>query len=153
AGYLPDERAQVFVVAADGGTPRQLATGPFDHDGPLAWTPDGKAILLGANRHPDAETDPLDTEIHELRVADGTLRALTSRHGPDGSPDVSHDGKRIAWTGFDDKYQGYQVARLSVMDMSGGAPRVVSAGLDRSVDAPRWSPDGREIVFQYDDEG
>ena len=50
------------------------------------------------------------------------MRALTSRHGPDGSPDVSRDGKRVAWTGFDDKYQGYQVARLSVMDVSGGAP-------------------------------
>ena len=153
AGYLPDERAQVFVVSAEGGTPRQLTTGSFDHDGPLAWTPDGKLILLGANRRPDAEADPMDTEIHEVRVADGTMRALTSRHGPDGSPDVSRDGKRVAWTGFDDKYQGYQVARLSVMDVSGGAPRVVSGNLDRSVNAPHWSPDGNEIVVQYDDQG
>jgi acylaminoacyl-peptidase len=153
AGYLPDERAQVFVVAADGGTPRQITSGSFDHGGPLAWTPDGKYILLSANRRRDAESEPLDSEVHEVRVADGTIRALTSRHGPDASPDVSRDGKQIAWTGFDDKYQGYQVARLSVMNRAGGAPRVVSASLDRSVDGPRWSPDGREIVFQYDDEG
>jgi dipeptidyl aminopeptidase/acylaminoacyl peptidase len=153
AGYLPDERAQVFVVAADGGTPRQLTSGSFDHGGPLAWTPDGQSIVLSANRRKDAESEPLDSEVHEIRVADGTIRALTSRHGPDASPDVSRDGKQIAWTGFDDKYQGYQVARLSVMNRAGGTPRVVSAGFDRSVDGPRWSPDGREIVFQYDDEG
>jgi acylaminoacyl-peptidase len=153
AGYLPDERAQVFVVAAEGGTPRQLTTGPFDHGGPLAWTPDGRFILFAANRRADAESEPLDTEVHEIRVEDGTLRALTRRHGPDGSADVSRDGKRIAWSGFDDRYQGYQVARLSVMDRSGGEARVVSGSLDRSIDGLRWSPDGKEIVVQYDDEG
>jgi len=153
AGYLPDERAHVFVVAADGGTPRQLTSGSFDHGGPLAWTPDGKFILLSANRRKDAESEPLDSEVHEVKVADGSIRALTSRHGPDGSPDVSRDGKLVAWTGFDDKYQGYQVTRLSVMDRNGGAPRVVSGSFDRSVDGPRFSPDGKEIVFQYDDEG
>jgi dipeptidyl aminopeptidase/acylaminoacyl peptidase len=153
AGYLPDERAQVFVVAAEGGTPRQLTSGSFDHGGPLAWTPDGRFILLGANRRPDAESEPLDTEVQEIRVEDGTVRALTKRRGPDGSPDVARDGKTIAWTGFDDRYQGYQVSRLSAGDRSGGPPKVVSAGLDRSIDALRWAPDGREIVVQYDDEG
>jgi acylaminoacyl-peptidase len=39
------------------------------------------------------------------------------------------------------------------MDRSGGAPRVVSGSLDRTVESPRWSPDGREIVCQYEDEG
>ena len=152
AGYLPDERAQVFVVPADGGTPRQLTSGPYDHEGPLAWAPDGKFILLGANRRPDAEHEPLDSEVHEIRVEDGAIRALTDRKGPDGSPAVSRDG-RIAWTGFDDKYQGYQVVRLSVMERSGTQPRVVSGGFDRSIDSPRWSPDGKEIVVQFDEEG
>src|SRR5262245_28371297 len=96
AGYLPDERAQVFVVAADGGAPRQLTTGSFDHGGPLAWTPDAKSILLSANRRADAEKEPLDSEVYEIRVADGTMRALTSRHGPDGAADLSRDGKLVA---------------------------------------------------------
>ena len=153
AGYVPDERAQVFVVSAEGGTPRQLTTGPYDHAGPLAWTPDGGSILIGANRRADAEREPLDSEIHEIRVADGTLRALTTRRGPDYSPAVSPDGKRVAWTGFDDRYQGYQVTRLSVMDRNGGGTRVVSEALDRSVETPRWTADGKEVVFAYDDEG
>src|SRR5205814_4295538 len=89
AGYRPDERARGFVVAADGGTRRQLTSGSFDHGGPLAWTRDGKFILLSANRRKVAESEPLDSEVHEVKVADGSIRALTSRHGPDGSPAVA----------------------------------------------------------------
>src|SRR5690606_38383959 len=49
AGYLEDGHTHVFVVPADGGTPRQLTTGPHDHGAP-AWTPDGAALIVAANR-------------------------------------------------------------------------------------------------------
>jgi acylaminoacyl-peptidase len=83
-GYLKEGYHHVFVLPADGGTPRQLTKGPHEHRGPLAWTPDGKALLVTANRHPQGEHDPLNTEIYEVAVADGTLKALTNRQGPDG---------------------------------------------------------------------
>ena len=35
--------------------PRQLTSGPWDHGGPLSWTPDSRAIVFSANRHADAE--------------------------------------------------------------------------------------------------
>ena len=152
-GYLPDTRRQVFVVSALGGTPRQLTTGSFDHDGRLAWTPDGRHLLVSANRHPDGEYDPVNSEVHEIRVADGTLRTLTSRQGPDHSPVVSPDGRQVAYLGFDDGRQGYEVTRLHVMDRDGGEPRVVSAALDRSPEQPAWAPSGRELVVQYEDTG
>jgi acylaminoacyl-peptidase len=158
-GYLKAERSQVFVVTAEGGTPRQLTTGEFDHDGPLSWTPDGKYLLLSANRHDDAEYEPLNSEIHELSVDDGSLRALTSRKGPDRSPAISPDGRRIAYVGFDDTYQGYEPARLSVMERSGGAPRTVTAALDRDIVADvrhapvQWTDDSRSLVVLYEDQG
>ena len=46
AGYLKDGYSQLFVVPADGGAPRQLTSGPFDHRGRIAWSPDGASILL-----------------------------------------------------------------------------------------------------------
>jgi len=152
-GYLADTRQQVFVVAALGGTPRQLTTGSFDHDGPLAWTPDGRFLLVSANRHPDGEYDPANSEVHEIRVADGALRALTTRQGPDHSPAVSPDGKRVAYLGFDDQRHGYENTRLHVMDRDGGNAQVVSAALDRSVEQPTWAPSGREMIVHYEDEG
>lgn len=152
-GYLADTHAQVFVVPALGGTPRPLTTGAFDHDGPLAWTPDGQYLLVSANRHPEGEYDPANSEVHEIRVADGTLRTLTTRQGPDRSPVVSPDGRRIAYLGYDDQQHGYENTRLQVMERDGSGASVLSAALDRSVDHPAWAPSGREIVVDYADEG
>src|SRR5262249_62028285 len=95
-----------------------------------------------ANRRPDHEYEPLDSEIHEFSVADGSVRTLTDRRGPDGSPAVSPDGKLIAYTGFDDKYQGYQVTRLYVMNRDGSGSRLISGSFDRAVNSPPWAPDG-----------
>jgi len=152
-GYLPDGHSQLFVIPAEGGAPRQLTDGPFDHGGRIAWTPDGAHVLVSANRHPDGEYDPQNTEIYDVTLADGAIRALTQRRGPDGSPAVSPDGRKVAYTGFDDAYQSYQPTRLYVMDRDGGAPRCITDGFDRDVETPAWTSDGRGLVVRYDDEG
>jgi len=81
-GLLKDTRNHVFVVPRDGGTPRQLTEGPFDHDGPLAWTPDGQHLLIAAEPARRRRVRSANSELHAIRVADGTLRTLTSRKGP-----------------------------------------------------------------------
>ena len=59
----------------------------------------------------------------------------------------------IAYQGFDDRYQGYQVTRLYVMNRDGGGPRVLTAQLDRDVAHPLWARDGSGIFFLYDERG
>lgn len=153
AGYLPDAYSQVFVVDASGGAARQLTHGNFEHQGNLDFTPDGTHLLLTANRRPDAEYEPVDTEIFSIDLHDGSLHALTDRRGPDYSAVISPDGHRMAWLGFDDHHQFYQVTRLYVADLDGRNARVVSASLDRDVVNPRWGADSRHLYFQYDDQG
>ena len=99
-GYLKPGFDHLFVVPATGGAPRQLTYGAFHHDGPLSWTPDGSRILFAANRSPDWERDARDSEIYEIDVASGGLKALTSRNGPDAAPRVSPDGRLIAYVGY-----------------------------------------------------
>ena len=152
-GYLPEGHTQVFVVSVEGGTPRQVTRGPYDHGGTPVWTPDGESLLLSANRREDAALEPNDSEIYEVSVENGSVTALTDRRGPDGSPAISPDGSRIAYTGYDDRYQGYQVTKLYVMNRDGSGRRVVAGGFDRSLGDPTWSPEGQGIYVQYDDSG
>ena len=151
-GYLPDAYAQVFVVPADGGSPRQLTTGDFDHEG-IAWTADGREILISANRHDNADVEPNDSEVYAIDVATASIRALTKRFGPDQQPAASPDGKYIAYTGYDDRYQGYQRQRLYVLRLDNGEVRELATELDRDAATPTWGRDSRRIYFAYDDQG
>ncbi len=146
-GYLKPGFSHLFVIPADGGTPRRISSGPYNHDkvfedDPPVWTPDGRHLLVSTIRKENADDQPLDTEIYEFAVEDGAVRALTDRRGPDNNPAVSPDGKKIAYLGFDDAYQGYQITRLYAMDRDGRGVKVLTKDLDRSVAAPAWSPDG-----------
>jgi acylaminoacyl-peptidase len=153
AGYLKEGYTHIFVVPSQGGVPRQLTSGPWNHGGPLSWMPNSRSIVFSANRHPDAEDEPLNSEVYRVTVADGEVTQLTQRLGPDGSPAVSPNGQAIAYLGFDDRYQGYQVTRLYVMDADGGNARVLTDGWDRSMGSPVWAADGRSIFVSFEDEG
>jgi acylaminoacyl-peptidase len=152
AGYLRKGHRHIFLLPALGGTPRQLTDGPFD-DGAPRWAPDGRALLFSANRVEGGEYDPNESEIYEVTVPGGAIRALTHHKGPDGSPVISPDGKLIAHTGFDDRDQGYQVTHLYVMNRDGSGSRMLAGTLDRDVMDPLWSRDGQGLFFQYDDNG
>jgi dipeptidyl aminopeptidase/acylaminoacyl peptidase len=152
-GYLETGYQHVFIVSAEGGTPRQLTDGEFNDNGPLSFTPDGKHIVFSANRRPDWERDPQENDVFTVDVTTQSLTQLTTRDGPDNSPVVSPDGKKIAYVGFDDRLQGYQVTHLYVMDIDGRNPREVTRSFDRDVGAPVWSANSQRVYFSYDDKG
>ncbi len=152
-GFLPAGYHQLFVVRALGGTPRQLTHDPFHHRGTPSWTPDGKTLILSANRSKDWQYDGMATEIYALDVESGSLETLTQRKGPDTDPQVSPDGRSIAYLGFDDTLQGYQVTGLYVMDRDGSNPHPLAAALDRDIENPQWSSDSKGLFVQFDDLG
>ncbi len=152
-GYLENGYSHVFVVSAEGGTPRQVTDGNFHHNGPLSFSPDGKRVVFSANRADDWELDPIESEVYSVDLQTLKLQQLTSRDGPDNSPVVSPDGKRIAYLGFDDKLQGYQVTHLYVADIDGQNSRVVTASFDRDIENPKWGADNRSLYFAFDERG
>ena len=153
SGYTEDGHTHLFTLPASGGTPRQITSGPYDYGGTPQWTPDGTTLLLSANRHEDRTLDPLNSEVLAIDVETGDVTTLTSREGPDGDPALSPDGSTIAYTGFDDREQGYQVTKLYLMNRDGSNPRVLTPNFDRDVQDPTWSADGDGLFFQYVDEG
>jgi dipeptidyl aminopeptidase/acylaminoacyl peptidase len=152
-GYLSEGYHHLFVIPAEGGSPRQLTSGPFDHRGTPSWTPDSRGLVFSSNRHDDADYHPLNSEIHDMTIESRSVRQLTNRYGPDSNPAVSPDGRSIAYLGFDDKLQGYQVTRLYVMNRDGSGSRVLTGSFDRDVSSPVWDAGGKRIYFRYDDQG
>jgi acylaminoacyl-peptidase len=160
-GYLKPGYSQIFIISADGGAPRQLTTGNFPH-GPSAgefggsyasWAPEGKSLIVSMNGTPNFEYEPLHTEVFEISAADGSIKQLTHRNGPNDSPAISRDGKFIAYTGFDDRYQGHQTSHLYICDRDGSNPRVLASALDRDISSPRWSADIKGLFVSYADRG
>jgi dipeptidyl aminopeptidase/acylaminoacyl peptidase len=158
-GYLRPGTTQIFVIAADGGAPRQVSKGDVSYGSAtggapqLVWSPDGTALIFSANLRADADYEPDDTEVCEMQVVDGAVKQLTHRHGPDNAPTLSSDGKWIAYTGYDEKFQGHQTTHLYVMGRDGSNPHSITPNLDRDVTVHRWAADGSGVYMQYDDQG
>jgi dipeptidyl aminopeptidase/acylaminoacyl peptidase len=151
-GFLPEGTFQIFVVPADGGTPRQVSSGEWDAGTPV-WMPDGRTILFSSGpRIPEAEYSWRESEIYALDVASGEMRQLTTRQGPDGDPTPSPDGRLIAYTGRDWSTDTWADNQLYLMDADGGNPRMI-ADIDRSPGNLRWAADGSGIYFTAQNEG
>src|SRR6478672_8437531 len=106
-GYLEDGNTHLFVVPADGGTPRQLTTGKWSvgagelrGGAAIDWTPDSKSIVFDGNRSPDADMQYETSQIYVADVATGAIRELVTKAGEWGKPVVSPDGRTVAFTGY-----------------------------------------------------
>jgi acylaminoacyl-peptidase len=142
-GFLADGYSQLFVVPAEGGSPRQVTSGPYNHRGAPAWSPDGNSLLFSANRNDDWDREPRESEVYEVSLETGEIKQVTDRYGPDRSPAVSPDGKLIAYLGYDDEHMCAQITRLYVADRDGGNRRELLADLDRGIARPEWGGDGK----------
>ncbi|MEL6339907.1 MAG: S9 family peptidase [Myxococcota bacterium] len=151
-GYVDEGYSQLFVLPAEGGTPRQLTTGDYNHSSPT-WNQDGTTVFVSGNRDDDWRFDLLDSEIYAVTVLSGEVQALTDRAGPDAEPRVSPDGKRIAFVGFDDRKQGYQVFHAYVMDIDGSNVRELSGKFDRDIEDLQWTKNGDALIVYYNDRG
>lgn len=150
-GFTDDGWRHLFVVPAEGGTPRQLTNGEFDH-GEGRWTPDGKELVFSALRVAD-ELAWRESEIYAVDVATGAIRQLTTRKGPDNNPLPSPDGKLIAYTGDDWHQDTYRDQKIYVMGRDGTNPRVISGEFDRPSGSFIWAPDASGLYFVASDAG
>lgn len=162
-GFTEPGFVHLFLVPADGGTPRELTKGSwnvgarFDQlAGGVSWdfTPDGRTIVVeGLQDTTSADRNYRDSYVYSVDVATGAVKRLTPERGSWGGPVVSPDGKRIAFTGTPYGTYSYHAADVYVMGTDGSGMRNVSGDFDRDPDDLRWSPDGSTIYFAAEDRG
>jgi len=152
-GYLNDVKRHVHVFDVAAKRDLQITSDKFD-DGAPVWSPDGSLVAFSANRtdNPDAN-DNSDVYVVEPR-AGAQPRQLTTSPASDGSPVFSPDGKSIAYlAGGDPKDIWYATNNLAIVPAAGGAPKILTSGLDRNVSRPQFTPDGAGILFMVEEGG
>ncbi len=152
-GPVPKGHTHVFVIDATiGGTPRQITSGKFSHNG-YDWAADGKTIFVAGIRKPDAEYLRNDSEIYSIDLATLEVKPLTDRKGPDGNPTVSPDGKYIAYVGYDDRMYTNHVSSLYLMNADGSGKRVLADKLDSTPQNIGWWPTSNGLFFTVESKG
>ena len=152
-GFLPSGYQHIYVVPSEGGTPRQVTTGDFHHGGAITWSKDGLSLFISGDRNPDWQDRPRESDIYRVSVKTGETINITNRPGPDNAPQLSPDGKKIAYLRFDDKKLSSQNSDIYVMNSDGSKSLNLTQELDRPISQPKWDKKGRGIYFTYDDFG
>jgi len=158
AGYLGKQHRHLYLLDVESGKTTRLTTGDYDELLP-AWSPDGKSLAFVSKRRADADRDD-DWDVYVMEATAGAPpRQLTTFEGPDNNPDYesrpawSPDGRAIAYLqGGPPNLIYYGVQKLAVVSSAGGAPRILTAALDRNVASPVWSSDGSSITFLLEDD-
>jgi dipeptidyl aminopeptidase/acylaminoacyl peptidase len=158
------ERAsrQLFIIAADGGAPRQVTTGNWrlgetvvEYVDNVNWgfIPDGRTAIVEGFREGDGDRNDMDCYIYSVDLDSGAIRRLTTTTGGWREPAVSPDGKTIAYVGFVKNGDSYRVSDLYTMSADGSNATLRSAGFDREPQGLTWSPDSSTLYFTAEDHG
>lgn len=156
-GYLTQKPGRFYLYdiaarKAEAITPEGLEVGQ------PAWSPDGKSIAFMGKEGKAAER--YNTwNVYVVEASSGAKpRLLTKYDGVRssagrGRPDWSPDGSRLVYTQTSGaKLNAYNMNRLAVIGVTGGDPKVFAEKLDRAVSSPRFSRDGKSIVFLVTDD-
>jgi dipeptidyl aminopeptidase/acylaminoacyl peptidase len=145
-GVLDPAFTQIFVVPAEGGTARQLSSGNYHHRGSLSWGADSQHIYFSANRSDNWEYEPGESDVFAVDMS-GKFTQLTKAAGSESNPNVSPNGKYVAYSKRDDKKLAYRNTYLHVMEVSGKNDRNLSVDVDNSLSNFHWK-DNSGLYYQ-----
>jgi dipeptidyl aminopeptidase/acylaminoacyl peptidase len=152
-GYTEIGFNHIYVVPTIGGTARQVSSGDFHHGGVINWSKDSNNIIIDGDRHPDWQDRPLESDIYQININTGKITELVKRAGPDHTPKISPNSKKIAYLSFDDKKLSSQNNHLYVMDRDGSNTKNLTLSLGRGVSNVNWAKDSEGLYFTYSDHG
>ena len=152
SGYMREGFSHIFYISSDGGKPTQVTKEKYNHR-EFDWKSDSKGFVFSSNYNIDWQYDYRNSELYSINIDGSSLKTLTDRKGPDRGLAVSPDGKKIAYLGYNDKVQTYQITRLYIMNIDGGSKKEIKINLDRSISSLKWSSDNKGLYFMYDNEG
>jgi dipeptidyl aminopeptidase/acylaminoacyl peptidase len=154
------KRSHLFVIAVDGGEPKDLTPGdhdvpPFSLGDPTAFdfSPDSSEIVFARNTDKNEATST-NNDLFIVSVSGGEAKRLTGNNpGSDTTPRYSPDGKYIAYRS--QARNGYESDRFRLMlyDRKAGTTKELSTNFDRWVGELVWASDSQKIFIVAEDRG
>ncbi|HTU65812.1 MAG TPA: S9 family peptidase [Steroidobacteraceae bacterium] len=143
------------LAASRGFAGRQSDTG---EELDMEFTPDNQSLIFTATTNRDAAAYAFtDSQLFIVDAGSGGAepRALTTGNDTWSRPRFTPDGRELL--AVLEAQQGmavYNQARLATVPWkTGGAPRVITTGLDRPVGTYAIAPDSHSVYFTAEDEG
>ncbi len=135
-----DGPREIYTRTADGTGPMHRLTDDGISQWPLAWSADGHTMAVVVQVTPGAQ-GPFD--IHLLSPDDegSTSRALFDSPASEGQPDLSPNGRWIAYRSDESGRDEVYVQRFPEL---GGRIKISTDGGT----SPRWSGDGAELFYR-----
>ena len=146
---MPGSKQQLFVMRADGGSPRKI-DGDHLYYGRPAWAVDGSRIYVGAHRDPATTAgDRWKVGAHLYAYTpDGQSVEAVTPEGFASNPWPSPDGRQLLFDTGDGS--SWSSARgewnLWTLDLASGARTRLTSDGENDWGAA-WSPDGRSVAF------
>ena len=162
-GYTNTGFDHLFIVPAEGGTPRQLTSGDWNVGNRIlgviatapriSWSPDGENILFDGPGKEIENPHWFESHVNKINIATGKTEPLTRGRGVFGDPVFSPDGRKIAFSGYPEHNTSYPVPNLYIMDADGQNQEQLTKDMSDGPVSLNWSSNSREIYFTIDDQG
>ncbi|WP_404400985.1 S9 family peptidase [Idiomarina seosinensis] len=154
----------LFVVPADGGTPRQLTEGEWNVSmrriggiatgGEVSWSADGEYLYFDGQPREDADIDVFKSLIYRVKLSSGEVEPITPEEGYYHSPSVSPDGKHVAYIGAPEWAEDtYRHTHLYIMDADGSNQRRLVGDLAGPPETVLWGSNSEAVYFTYGKHG
>jgi dipeptidyl aminopeptidase/acylaminoacyl peptidase len=149
-GALP---SHVWTIPVSGGSAKRITSGawslPIAHPpgsvpSPIAWSPDGKSLVIAQHTNPHPSAGPT-SRISIVDVSTGAVKRITTAEVGETHPMFSSDGNSIVYM---HPLQGERMneTRIWMAPASGGAGRDITPGIDRNLVRALWMPDGKSLL-------
>ncbi len=122
---------------------KKLVSGPFTV-GAFTWSPDSRTIAFETRPAPDADVGRR-SDISEVEVESGTVRAIAATPATEVQPFYSPDGRYLAFVRT--PLTPFQPGRIVLHDRSDARERELPETFDAQPNLNGWAADSRQIYF------